>query len=141
MNAVVLGRQLAQLGYDSITASDGAEAVARVEHVLGDDAKRDQDPALVLEEPPRSLALVLMDLDMPVMNGLAATRAIREAERRRCASRRLPILALTAADRSSREAACVEAGMDGFVGKPTTVALLRPVLDRFCSAPSSWGRK
>ncbi len=60
--------------------------------------------------------LILMDLQMPVMGGLEATRAIRNAEE--TAGGHIPIVALTAhAMRADRDA-CLEAGMDGYASKP-----------------------
>jgi signal transduction histidine kinase/CheY-like chemotaxis protein len=58
--------------------------------------------------------LVLMDVQMPVMDGLEATRRIRAAER----VERVPILALTARDTTADVRACLEVGMDGHLGKP-----------------------
>jgi CheY-like chemotaxis protein len=63
--------------------------------------------------------LVLMDCRMPVMDGLEATRRIRQQERR-LGLPRLPILALTAADGDADRAACLEAGLDAVIGKPFT---------------------
>jgi CheY-like chemotaxis protein len=58
-----------------------------------------------------------MDVQMPIMDGLEATQAIREREAR-VGGRRLPIVALTARAMREDMRACREAGMDGFVAKP-----------------------
>jgi len=68
--------------------------------------------------------LVLMDIDMPVMDGLTATRTIREHERQTGAY--TPIVALTA--NTDRER-CLAAGMDAFLSKPLLPSALRRVLD------------
>jgi len=60
--------------------------------------------------------LILMDVQMPVMDGLAATRAIRGREAE--SGRHIPIVALTAHAYTSDRARCVEAGMDEFITKP-----------------------
>jgi len=62
--------------------------------------------------------IVLMDVFMPQMNGLDATREIRKAERQANATDRLPILALTANARPQDQKACTDAGMDGYLAKP-----------------------
>lgn len=62
--------------------------------------------------------LVLMDVHMPVMDGLTATRMLRQH-----LALRLPVLAMTAGD-ASEEAQCRAAGMDGFIGKPIDEAVM-----------------
>lgn len=61
--------------------------------------------------------LIIMDVEMPVMDGLEATRCIRRRETDRGLPR-LPILALTANVQPSDIEACLQAGMDGFLSKP-----------------------
>ena len=61
--------------------------------------------------------LVLMDVEMPIMDGLETTRCIRRKEADRSLSR-LPILALTANAQKQDIDACIEAGMDGYLSKP-----------------------
>jgi two-component system sensor histidine kinase/response regulator len=72
--------------------------------------------------------LILMDMQMPVMDGIAATREIRALER---GGQHTPIVALTANVMAGQLERCLEAGMDDFLGKPLDVVRLRDVLDRF----------
>ena len=62
--------------------------------------------------------LVLMDMQMPVMGGLEATRRIRAAEAARGDGQHLPIVAMTANAMAGDRELCLEAGMDGYVSKP-----------------------
>ena len=57
-----------------------------------------------------------MDVHMPVMDGMAATRHIRDWERGQ--GTHIPIIAVTASTMQSERAECFESGMDGFVAKP-----------------------
>src|SRR5207244_3977011 len=78
----------------------------------------------------RAFDVVLMDVQMPVMDGLAATAAIREREARDPSRRRLPIMALTAfALRGDRER-CLAAGMDDYLTKPIKPDDLAAALNR-----------
>jgi signal transduction histidine kinase/ActR/RegA family two-component response regulator len=74
--------------------------------------------------------LVLMDMQMPVMDGLQATRAIR-ADESAHHRRRLPIVAMTANAMPSDRMACEDAGMDGFLSKPFKAQELRELLDQY----------
>jgi CheY-like chemotaxis protein len=88
-------------------ANHGREAVYMV-------AKRDYD-------------LILMDMQMPVMDGLEATRQIRERE----LGRRIPIIAMTANAFEEDRQKCKDAGMDDFLGKPVYPAALLAALARW----------
>jgi CheY-like chemotaxis protein len=82
--------------------------------------------------------VIFMDCQMPVLDGFAATRAIREREAAEPGAPRTPIVALTAhAMRADREA-CLEAGMDDYLSKPFTRDQLRGVIERW--APLAAGR-
>jgi two-component system sensor histidine kinase/response regulator len=72
--------------------------------------------------------LVLMDVQMPVMDGYTATRQIRDLERGRM---RTPIVALTANAMTGQLERCLQSGMDGLLTKPLEPERLEEVLDRF----------
>jgi len=82
----------------------------------------------------QEFGLVLMDLQMPHMDGLQATPEIRKQER---AGDHVPILALTAKSASNELARCTAAGMNGLLTKPLDISRLRQVLDRFGLARSA----
>ena len=93
---------VAKAGSVPVVVSDGRQAV---------DALREQ-----------RFDLVLMDVQMPVMGGLEATRIIREMEAG--LGQRTPIIAVTAGAMKGDREACLEAGMDGFVAKPIQSGVL-----------------
>ena len=103
VNQLVLKTLLSQVGIDPMVVSDGAEAV---------EAWREHD-----------WDLILMDVQMPVMDGPTATRAIRELERAKGRAR-TPIIALTANAMAHQIAEYRAAGMDGFVSKPIDIEKL-----------------
>ena len=72
--------------------------------------------------------LILMDVQMPEMDGLAATRAIRERER--TTGVHAPIVALTAHASSEDRERCLAAGMDDYLTKPLRVPLLDAILEQ-----------
>lgn len=71
----------------------------------------------------QSFDLILMDMQMPVLDGIEACRQIRSMEAA-SPERHIPIVALTANARSEDRDACLEAGMDGYVAKPFNLATL-----------------
>ena len=72
--------------------------------------------------------LILMDLQMPMLDGLEVTRAIRIKERQK--GNHIPIIALTAHALETDRKACQEAGMDGFLAKPVESDDLFAVIER-----------
>lgn len=62
--------------------------------------------------------LVLMDIQMPVMNGIEATKAIRKIEKEAGDDRHIPIIGITAYVMDHARKNCLEAGMDEFMAKP-----------------------
>jgi len=79
--------------------------------------------------------VVLMDVQMPEMDGLQATMAIREFERSE-GRRRTPIIALTAYAAKEDQERCLQAGMDGYLSKPVKPAAIVAALQRFCGSGS-----
>jgi signal transduction histidine kinase/CheY-like chemotaxis protein len=104
-NRDVAGALLANLGHDASFASSGAEALEKL--------------------PTEHFDAVLMDLQMPQMDGLAAARAIRAMPQPLSA---VPIFALTASVMPEQIAAAHAAGMNGHVGKPLSRATLAAAL-------------
>jgi len=79
----------------------------------------------------QSYSLVLMDCQMPVLDGLEATRRLRSIEQARGDELRLPVIALTANALLGDREHCIAAGMDDYLSKPFTSAQLRAVLERW----------
>ena len=88
----------------------------------------------VLEQNP--VDLVLMDVQMPGMDGLAATRRLRERE---ADGERIPVVALTAGALSEERERCMAAGMDEFLSKPLVVNDLKRVLESYLEEIPSAG--
>jgi CheY-like chemotaxis protein len=73
--------------------------------------------------------IVLMDIDMPVMGGLEATRLIREYEiAKNC--KRTPVIAISGTTMSNPPHACLSAGLDGFIPKPIVIKELLDIVKR-----------
>jgi two-component system sensor histidine kinase/response regulator len=79
--------------------------------------------------------LVLMDIQMPEMDGLEATRAIREGEGQ--TGKHIPIIALTAHAMSGDRERCLEAGTDDYISKPINARALLDLLEKHCPAMAS----
>lgn len=112
VNQAMVRRRLENMGHAVTIASDGAAAIAMT-------AERHFD-------------LVLMDLEMPGVDGFTATRAIRTREA--AGGVRTPIIALTGHAYEHDRAAAYEAGMDGYLAKPVSPAALAQVLQQHVDA-------
>ena len=108
INRVVILAQLKKLGYTAGVAANGAEAVDAVEREHFD--------------------LVLMDCQMPLMDGFEATRRIRQSNHPH-----IPIVALTASAMSPSRERCLSEGMDDYLSKPVELARLAAVLSEWSS--------
>lgn len=108
-NQIVAGIELEHLGCRATVANNGEEAIA------------------ILKQKP--FALILMDCQMPVMNGYEATRSIRQRECK--TGKRIPIIAMTANAMESDRDQCLAAGMDDYISKPFQTEELRSKLDKW----------
>lgn len=115
VNQKIIARQLQRLGIDSDLAVNGEKGVQAFQAAQDDPGNS-------------GYALVLMDLQMPVMNGLEAARELRE---RGCLA---PMIALTADVLQERRDECKAAGMNGFLPKPFQFDDLVRVLDQYMPA-------
>jgi CheY-like chemotaxis protein len=108
-NRALYREVLERWGYEVSEAVNGAEALERLAEV---------DPDLVI-----------MDLQMPVLDGLSALRRIREGP-----GRQVPVIALTASMQDCDEGVMLEQGFDGFLAKPVELSVLRRRVEAFCPA-------
>lgn len=122
INALIVSRHLARLGATIARATDGARAL---------DMAR-----AAIEGASRGFDLILMDLFMPGLDGLEATRRIRVAETG-AGARQTPILALTASAQEEDERAARAAGVDALLTKPVEFATLSATIEELRLAPAS----
>ena len=111
VNRMVAQRLLQVLGVECDAAGNGQAALEKM-----DDGDFD---------------LVLMDCQMPVLDGYAATRRWREIEQERNLDRRLPIVAMTANAMAGDRQRCLDAGMDDYLAKPVTRTELEQCVARW----------
>lgn len=114
INRTTLRRLLVDAGYQAFCLSSGQAAIEYLEM--------------------REVELVLMDLQMPGMGGIEATKRIRAAGHQRS---KLPILALTAFAVEEQREKSLAAGMDGFVTKPIDISELVQTIREFVQSPKS----
>jgi PAS domain S-box-containing protein len=105
VNQKVAVKQLEKIGYEADVAGNGLEALQAMKHITYD--------------------LVLMDCQMPEMDGFQATTEIRKLEE---SQRRTPIVAMTANALQGDREKCLAAGMDGYIPKPVRTEKLAEVL-------------
>jgi signal transduction histidine kinase/ActR/RegA family two-component response regulator len=112
VNQQIILRVLEKFGHTTVATGNGKEALL----------------ALTRER----FDLILMDVQMPVMNGLEATKTIRRFERG--SGIRIPIIAMTAHAMKGDRELCLESGMDDYISKPVRVPELLDALNRFTPA-------
>ena len=106
-NQMVISAMLKKLGYQFTICNNGKEAFDTLE--------------------TETFNLVLMDCQMPVMDGFATTEAIRQQAQ----WRNLPIIALTAGVTAKEQKQCFDAGMSDFLSKPVVIDTLKTMLDKW----------
>jgi CheY-like chemotaxis protein len=115
VNQKVAERMLDKLGYGVDIVTNGQDALGALEQ--------------------SSYAAILMDCQMPVMDGFEATTAIRAREDKD-ARPRTPIIAMTANAMKGDRERCIEAGMDDYVPKPVRMKELAAALERWVPRPA-----
>jgi signal transduction histidine kinase/DNA-binding response OmpR family regulator/HPt (histidine-containing phosphotransfer) domain-containing protein len=102
-----------------------------------DCARNGEDALRAVKESinPNGYDAVLMDCQMPVMDGFAATAAIRREEREAGRGRVLPVIAITANALQGDREACLAAGMDDYLSKPFSQQELAAVIGRWMALP------
>ena len=110
-NQVLTREQLQRLGYNVHVVDDGAKAVQ------------------IIKEDPTRYPLILMDCQMPVMDGYIATQTIREIELE--TGNHIPIIAMTANAIQGDREKCFTAGMDDYMSKPVRINMLQEKIDRW----------
>ena len=110
-NRELFSLQLQQFGLASQSVKNGREAIE------------------LLEADPNAFSMILMDLQMPVMDGLTAAQLIRHSELN--TDRHIVIIALTANRALESREQCLQAGMDDFINKPVTLDKLSELLSKW----------
>jgi len=113
-NLMVIMAQLAKLGYGADSVVNGGEALAALDR--------------------EAYSLVLMDCQMPVMDGYEATRRIRASRHRE-----MPVIAVTAHAMAGDREKCLNAGMSDYLAKPVELHRLAEILSRWTVTPASQG--
>jgi CheY-like chemotaxis protein len=116
VNQLVASRLLSKRGHTVVIAADGRAALA------------------ALDEPGPAFDLILMDVQMPDMDGFEATKIIRAREH--ATGAHMPIIAMTAHAMKGDEQLCLAAGMDGYVAKPFDIDEVIATIDRVLSSAS-----
>ncbi len=114
LNREIAHEILSQAGFEVEAAEDGSIAVE-----------------IVKESKPGYYDLILMDVQMPIMNGYEATRAIRSLEDKELAS--IVIIAMTANAFEEDKKAALDAGMNDHIAKPIDIEVLFEVLGKVCN--------
>jgi CheY-like chemotaxis protein len=120
VNQKVLAMQIRKLGCVVYIANHGGEAldlIKETKHYKG------------REEDGKELSIVLMDLEMPVMDGLTCVRKIREMEAEGLIHGHLPIIAVTANARGEQIANAKDSGMDDVMPKPFRILQIRSKIE------------
>ncbi|MCL1494392.1 MAG: ATP-binding protein [Pseudanabaena sp. Salubria-1] len=119
-NQIIALKFLEKLGYQADLAVNGLEVLKALEHKFYD--------------------LILMDIQMPEMDGLEVTRRIRLKEKESMAINKVKIVAMTANTMAEDRENCIQIGMDNFIGKPIRIDELDAVLQKISSDQTAINR-
>ncbi len=112
VNQIVAQGMLEELGFQSHVVSDGMQAIKAINDY--------------------NYAMIFMDMQMPVLDGIEATKVIRAGEN----DEHIPIVALTASVTLQDKEHCFDAGMDDYLSKPISIRGLKSKLDRWVDSDS-----
>jgi protein-histidine pros-kinase len=113
VNQSVMVRMLENLGHEPTVAADGQEVLQKVES--------------------REYDVILMDIQMPNLDGFEATSAIRAREKKALTGR-IPIIAMTTHAITGYRKQCLDAEMDGYLSKPVKAAELSEAIEKVTTA-------
>ncbi|KAI4771002.1 hypothetical protein E4T52_13986 [Aureobasidium sp. EXF-3400] len=129
INAKVMSKQLRKLGCEVSLAENGLEALNHLATTTYQSGIQGGLP----------LSMILLDIEMPIMDGLTCIRRIRALELSGEISGHVPVIAITANARNEQIAAAIEAGMDSVVTKPFTIKDLVPQMEALVDTWSGYG--
>lgn len=125
VNQRVITAQLKKLGHEVTLACNGQDALAKLEH---------KSSMLTASDPlPFGFDLVLMDCQMPVMDGYQAAQQIRRMEMEKGHTSHTPIIALTAHALEGDREKCISAGMDEYLAKPVPLEVIATTTARWAA--------
>lgn len=107
INQLLIAKVLEKAGWEPRVVENGEKAVEAFESGRWD--------------------VLLMDINMPVMDGLEAIRRIREMEKEK-GMRRVPIISLTANALAEDRKTCIDAGADNYIAKPLNIQILKGII-------------
>jgi PAS domain S-box-containing protein len=134
VNQLLATRLLEKRGHTVVVANNGREALEKLQ-IADCRLQVSEQSAICNLQSAIPVDLVLMDVQMPEMDGLEATAAIRRHEQD--TGRHVPIIALTAHAMEGDRDRCLDAGMDGFVSKPLQGEELFRVIAAHCPPASA----
>jgi CheY-like chemotaxis protein len=129
INAKVMAKQLRKLDCNVVVAENGLEALNYLATTTYQSSAEGSAP----------LSMILLDVEMPIMDGLTCIRRIRALELSGEIPGHIPVIAITANARNEQIAAAIEAGMDSVVTKPFTIKDLVPQMEALVDTWSGYG--
>ena len=124
INVAVAKRYMSWAGYEEVAvANNGVECLNLIRATL----MPTPGNARVLPK----FAIILMDCQMPVMDGFEATQRVREIEREQMPGEQVPIIAMTGFSAEGERAKCIDAGMTDHMSKPFDKEKLKQILDKY----------